>query len=74
MITLTALEDQLAADPDGHVRRALMNRLNDEIAALGRLQREPQPAERYASLERQRIACAAAMRVVDQVWQRLHQR
>lgn len=74
MITLTELEDQLAADADGHLRRALMDRLTDEISALGRLQREPQSAERYASLERQRVACAAAMRVVDHVWQRLHQR
>lgn len=72
MHTLTDLEDQLAADASGHLRRELLSHLNAEVTALGRQQRQPQTAGCYASLERQRLACLAAMRVVDQVWRRLH--
>ncbi|KIA79932.1 type III secretion system protein, YseE family [Chromobacterium piscinae] len=72
MHTLTELEDRLAADASGHQRRALLDALNETVMALGRAQREPQSAERYASLERQRLAALAAMRVVDTVWSRLH--
>lgn len=73
LTTLSDLEDRLAADPDGHLRGEMLNRLSAEVTALGRLQREQQPAARYASLERQRLACLAAMRVIEQVWRRLHQ-
>lgn len=73
MHTLTELEDRLAADVQGHLRRELQVALEIAIAELGRQQREPQPTARYAALGRQRQACLATLQVIETVWQRCHQ-
>ncbi|MEN6082264.1 EscE/YscE/SsaE family type III secretion system needle protein co-chaperone [Chromobacterium piscinae] len=72
MHTLTELEDTLAADPNGRDLGWMLAALAAEAANLGLRQRQPQSAAAYAKLERQRLACLAAMRVVDTVWHRRH--
>lgn len=72
MPTLTELEDSLACDPSGHQLRALLDRLDAAATELGREQRQPQSAARYASLERKRRACLAAMQVMTCAWERWH--
>lgn len=73
MHTLTELEDDLAADVEGHLRQALQLRLETEIAELARQQRLPQSPANFAVLARRRVACLAALRVIDIVWRRFHQ-
>ncbi|AXE30566.1 EscE/YscE/SsaE family type III secretion system needle protein co-chaperone [Chromobacterium phragmitis] len=70
--TLTRLEDELAEDAAGLALRARTRELEAWAAELGGELRRPQTAERYASLERQRRACLAALRVLDAVWRRGH--
>lgn len=73
MNTLTKLEDCLIADTQGRLRRELRLTLEAAIDELARQQREPQSAARYAALGRQRVACLAALQVIDTVWHRCHQ-
>lgn len=46
--------------------------LNAAVDDLSRQLREPRPETQYASLERRRRSCIAAMRVIEQVWLRFH--
>nr|WP_244986271.1 EscE/YscE/SsaE family type III secretion system needle protein co-chaperone [Chromobacterium violaceum] len=66
------MEDELAADVSGLALRARAQVLEDWAAALGGELRRPQTSERYASLERQRRACLAALRVLEAVWRHSH--
>ncbi|WP_175007346.1 EscE/YscE/SsaE family type III secretion system needle protein co-chaperone [Burkholderia lata] len=73
MHTITTLEDRLADDTLGCVRRELRHTLEAAITELSRQQREPQPVARYSALGRQRQSCLAALQVIDTVWHRCHQ-
>ena len=72
MHTVTNLEDRLANDALGCARRELQFTLEAAVTELCRQQRAPQPAAHYAALGRQRIACMAALQVIDTVWDRCH--
>jgi hypothetical protein len=72
MIFLSEIEERLAADRCGDLRREILSRLEAELRVLGQQQREQHSAQDYASLERRRVACLAAIRVVDRVWRRLN--
>ncbi|VVE55786.1 EscE/YscE/SsaE family type III secretion system needle protein co-chaperone [Pandoraea sputorum] len=72
MTFLTDLEERLAADRCGDLRRELLSILELELIALGQRQRQQQSAECYAGLERQRVACLAGIRVVERIWRRLN--
>ncbi|TDR76583.1 EscE/YscE/SsaE family type III secretion system needle protein co-chaperone [Paludibacterium purpuratum] len=73
MLTLTALEDQLAADLHGRWRTRCLALLRDLAEACGRRLREPLPAAEFAVLTRRRAACLAAMAVIEIVWARQHE-
>lgn len=72
MIGVTELEERLAADPEGLLLRELRDTLAQAAARYGQAQRQPQTPPAYARLERQRLACLAAMGALDTIWQRLH--
>ena len=73
MMTLTALEDALAADHHGLQRRAWLTRLSEAANALGRQARAPLPAGEHAAVMRRRAAFLAAMAVIDIIWLRQRQ-
>ena len=68
MQTLTELEDQLWADANGAFLQTCQTQLMAEVSRLSHLQRQLQSPQSYASLERQRLACLAAIRVIQRVW------
>ena len=71
-MSLTALEDTLAADPLGKANHACQQRLQDALASLLQAHRLSLDPETHDLLERQRVACMAAMRVIEEVWRRQH--
>ncbi|MBC8642806.1 EscE/YscE/SsaE family type III secretion system needle protein co-chaperone [Caballeronia sp. EK] len=73
MHTLTELEDRLSADNLGVWRRELRLTLEAAIDEICIRQRQPQqPAAHLLALSRQHLACQAALRVIDIVWNRCH--
>lgn len=72
MFFLSEIEERLAADRSGDLRREILSRLEAELMVLGQQQREQHRAHEYASLERRRVACLAGIRVVERVWQRVN--
>lgn len=72
MNTVTELEQWLATDAPGNTLRALLGQLALAAAEFSRAQRAPLAPADYARCERQRHSCLAAMRTIEQLWQRQH--
>lgn len=70
----TELENRLEADVDGVVMNILLKRLDNKIRELSCIQRKPCTAADYASFERQRMACIAAMKIIGYLWEKYHLR